>query len=472
MTIINPKNITGVTSITTPSGSDNLFTVHTNNTTERVRINNDGDVIVGSGITVSPDGDIFTTGVTTSTTFSGNFSGGTISGTTGTFTGDVAVSGANITLADGDKIKIGSGSDLELYHASGSTYIDNSEGHLYIQNGGSNDDSNIYIRAKDGEDSIIIQDDGQVELYYDNSVRLETSSTGVSITGQLDLSSHLDMGDNDVVKLGDGDDLQLYHDGSNSYVKNYVGNLFINANDQEKSIACVPDGTVELYHDNSKKFETTSDGATQYGNLTIPDTDAKIILKDGNNFIQFLNTDKEFKFMNAWGAGEFTFYPGGSERVRINPNGLCFNGDTASANALDDYEEGSFTPKIGGNSNSSTYFENGTGTYIKIGRQISVSIRFNAIDLDNNAAGDAKIFNLPFSAGLQPTNGVTAVTNNVQYYNVPFGTDYISNWYLSSGTTSWQGLVSRSNTTWTAFPASDFHAANVYINFFGTYFTS
>ena len=46
MTIINPKSITGVTSITTPSGSDNLFTVHTNNTTERIRINNDGDVIV------------------------------------------------------------------------------------------------------------------------------------------------------------------------------------------------------------------------------------------------------------------------------------------------------------------------------------------------------------------------------------------------------------------------------------------
>ena len=58
MTIINPKSIAGVTSITTASGADNLLTVHTNNTTERIRINNDGDVIVGSGITVSPDGDI------------------------------------------------------------------------------------------------------------------------------------------------------------------------------------------------------------------------------------------------------------------------------------------------------------------------------------------------------------------------------------------------------------------------------
>ena len=117
MTIINPKSIAGVTSITTPSGSDNLFTVHTNNTTERVRINNDGDVIVGSGITVSPDGDIFTTGVTTSTTFVGaltgnvtgnatglsgtpNISVGTIAGSTGTFTGDVDIADKIIHTGD------------------------------------------------------------------------------------------------------------------------------------------------------------------------------------------------------------------------------------------------------------------------------------------------------------------------------------------------------------------------------------
>ena len=119
MTIINPKSISGITSITTASGADNLLTVHTNNTTERIRINNDGDVIVGSGITVSPDGDIFATGVTTSTTFvgaltgnvTGNVSGssgsatgnaggltgtpnisvGTIAGSTGTFSGDVSI---------------------------------------------------------------------------------------------------------------------------------------------------------------------------------------------------------------------------------------------------------------------------------------------------------------------------------------------------------------------------------------------
>ena len=65
MTIVNPKSISGINSITMASGGDDLLTIHSNNTTERVRVNNSGDVIIGSGVTLSPDGDIFATGITT-----------------------------------------------------------------------------------------------------------------------------------------------------------------------------------------------------------------------------------------------------------------------------------------------------------------------------------------------------------------------------------------------------------------------
>ena len=70
MTVVNPKSISGITSITTASGSDNLLTIHTSdaNNTERFRIDSTGSAKVGSGVTLSPDGDIFATGVTTSTT--------------------------------------------------------------------------------------------------------------------------------------------------------------------------------------------------------------------------------------------------------------------------------------------------------------------------------------------------------------------------------------------------------------------
>ena len=68
MTVVNPKSISGINSITTGSGSDNLLTIHTNDGTERVRVDSTGATKVGSGVTLSPDGDIFATGVTTSTT--------------------------------------------------------------------------------------------------------------------------------------------------------------------------------------------------------------------------------------------------------------------------------------------------------------------------------------------------------------------------------------------------------------------
>ena len=50
MTVINHKSISGITSITTAAGSDNVLTVHTNNQTERLRIASDGKVGIGSEI--------------------------------------------------------------------------------------------------------------------------------------------------------------------------------------------------------------------------------------------------------------------------------------------------------------------------------------------------------------------------------------------------------------------------------------
>ena len=87
MTVVNPKSISGINSITMASGSDNLLTIHANDTSEKFRVNSSGDVIVGSGVTLSPDGDVFATGVCTATSFSGD--------------------GSNLTGIDADKISEG-----------------------------------------------------------------------------------------------------------------------------------------------------------------------------------------------------------------------------------------------------------------------------------------------------------------------------------------------------------------------------
>ena len=72
MTVINPKSISGITSITLPSGGDNVLTIHTNDGIERFRIDSSGNVKVGSAATISPDGDVFFTGVCTATTLAGS----------------------------------------------------------------------------------------------------------------------------------------------------------------------------------------------------------------------------------------------------------------------------------------------------------------------------------------------------------------------------------------------------------------
>ena len=44
MTVVNPKSISGINSITMASGSDNLLTIHSNNTTERLRVDSSGNL--------------------------------------------------------------------------------------------------------------------------------------------------------------------------------------------------------------------------------------------------------------------------------------------------------------------------------------------------------------------------------------------------------------------------------------------
>jgi len=98
--------------------------------------------------------------------------------------------------------------------------------------------------------------------------------------------SNFHLNDDVYIRLGDATngDLQIYHDGSDSYIREYgaVGDLKITAESNAVEInklsgdgtgnhmgRFVVGGAVELYHNGSKKFETTSTGATVTGTLKI-----------------------------------------------------------------------------------------------------------------------------------------------------------------------------------------------------------
>ena len=108
MTVINPSSISGITSITMPSGDGNVLTIHTNDGTERFRIDSSGNVKVGSACTISQDGDVFFTGVCTATTLAG--SGANLTSLpSAQLTGALpAISGANLTgIAATDNVRTG-----------------------------------------------------------------------------------------------------------------------------------------------------------------------------------------------------------------------------------------------------------------------------------------------------------------------------------------------------------------------------
>ena len=113
--------------------------------------------------------------------------------------------------------------------------------------------------------------DGAVELYHNNSKKFETRSGGLGVFG------HIEAGDSSKLMLGDSNDLQIYHDGTNSIIKNTYEDLYINCDSDdlylkaadnifmqpqagETGINIYGNGAVELYYDNSRKLATTNTG--------------------------------------------------------------------------------------------------------------------------------------------------------------------------------------------------------------------
>lgn len=179
--------------------------------------------------------------------------------------------GDSLLLGDNEKLNIGDGLDLQLYHDGSNSYInDVGTGSLYIKA------TNLSLADAAGEQFLNAYSNGGVLLYHNNVQKFETNATGATIAGTL-VADGLSMGDSEIGKFGTGNDLQIYHDSSNSYIKetNASSDLLIQSNnivlektDGENMIHCAGDGAVQLYHNNAVKLATSSTGALVTGYLT------------------------------------------------------------------------------------------------------------------------------------------------------------------------------------------------------------
>jgi hypothetical protein len=171
--------------------------------------------------------------------------------------------------------------------------------------------------------------------------------------------------------------------------------------------------------DNSNATAITIDSSENVGiGSTSPDSHLHLESSVATSFrIRTTSSSSEPQMIMIDGAGDYfsmqkvdrgmTFKPQGAEEVRIDADGLKFNGDTAAANALDDYEEGTFTPTVTSGITSVGYAAQ-TGYYTKIGNLVLFNLRI-ATNSGNAQSSTFAVGNLPFNSAATQQPGGAAI---------------------------------------------------------------
>ena len=249
----------------------------------------------------------------------------------GTITGDVTFDGETagrdivfdrsdnaLEFADNSKLKFGNGGDLEIYHDGSQSVIGEiGTGNLVV-----NATSLDFFNNNLGGSYARFISNGAVELYDAGSKKFETTSAGIEVTGNAKFP------DNGTLQLGAGNDLSIFHNGTDSHISSITNSLRIrsdafkvmNANNNEAMIYANANGSVELFHDNSKKFETTSDGTITTGVLKVNDATSAT---DGNRIA--VGTSQDIKIYHIAGNDSYIRNATGDFYLQGNNSGTIVN---------------------------------------------------------------------------------------------------------------------------------------------------
>ena len=188
--VSNASNINTVAGSITNVNSVASNMANVNNFTEKYQIASSDPSTDGGGNSLAAGDLYFNTSANELKVYTGSqWQGGvTATGNFAAVTGNT-FTGDNI-YSDGVQAKFGTGNDLRIYHhTDNNSYIQNYTNDLFIKSNG--DDlvlqaaDDILIRPQNGEDGIRLTGNGSVDIYYDGSKKLETTSTGATITGLM-----------------------------------------------------------------------------------------------------------------------------------------------------------------------------------------------------------------------------------------------------------------------------------------------
>jgi len=128
------------------------------------------------------------------------------------------------------------------------------------------------------------------------------------------------------------------------------------------------------------------------------------LLHQGNSSVRTLSNGTQFR-------------NGGNVNGQITPNGLCFGSDTAAANALDDYEEGSLTWVLAKKATPTQGSTNGSVVkYVKVGKLVHISGRIRT-DSTSNSGSDKFIFQSSSTLPFTPETAGTSVIGHLRSQN-------------------------------------------------------
>lgn len=134
-----------------------------------------------------------------------------------------------VQMLDDAKAYFGTDNDAQIYHSGGNFFIQNATGTTKIIDNASGIELDAAVvsmkNAAATETMATFTANGAASLYYDNSAKLATTSTGISVTGTITPTGNIVLNDNVSVSLGTGSDATLSHNGSHTVFQNITGDL-------------------------------------------------------------------------------------------------------------------------------------------------------------------------------------------------------------------------------------------------------
>ena len=412
----------------------------------------------------------------------------------GTLTGLTTT--GNINLGDNDKAIFGAGSDLQIYH-------DSTSGHSFLKESGGGSlvvqTNNLVVQNAAGTANIINAPEGTagLDLYYNGNIKLSTANNGVAVTGATNVDAGGEPSATGMIKLQANSSTRQLRisppsDASNGKIDYRGGNLtfqddgtevarfqgttgfLIGKTDQTANVSGTEiegSGTIVSTRDNNTNMflnRKTSDG--QLINFrkdnsvvgSIGTASGKLNLGTENCQIRFRDDLVAVIPANSDGSNSDNDLDLGYSTVRWRRLYLSegvFLGGTGTANKLDDYEEGTWTPVLttSGTNYSSVGYSIQYGHYVKVGQMVTVQCRVQTNSFTQGSpSGNIRISGLPFTSA---TNnifdyaGSLAFASKVDFNLSSFGT-------LSAGAAVPRGtaliglLRTRNNNTADGVPAT------------------